>query len=126
MRAAVLTTACVLAVLVVWSNLRRTERAASVPPVAAAPAGGDVAAPPPGDAQPLQAAETSAAGDVPAYRPATSEPRREHVVRAGETLEMLAARYYGEPARAGEIYAANRDRIRDPSRLHPGQTLVIP
>jgi nucleoid-associated protein YgaU len=129
MRAAVLTTACVLAVLVVWSNLRRTERSAQDAPVAAATASdapADVAAPPPLAAQPAPTADATGDSEGTAYRPATSEPQREHLVRAGETLASLAERYYGDAARAPEIYAANRDRIRDPSQLHPGQTLVIP
>lgn len=127
MRAAILTTAFVIVALFVWSSSRERERRELA---------GDAAAPPsPRTALPDVAAGAAAAADTaapssdaraPVYEPATAQPAREHVVAAGDSLPGLAARYYGDPARADEIYRANRDRIRDPDRLHPGQTLVIP
>jgi nucleoid-associated protein YgaU len=126
MRAAILTTACVIAALILWSSLRQVERTAPVedaragaPAEAALP---DVAAAPAAEAPPVSAPADAGA----TYRPATAAPLREHVVAQGETLADIATRYYGDAARADEIYAANRDRIRDPAQLHAGQTLVIP
>ena len=49
-----------------------------------------------------------------------------HVVRPGETLWQIAALLSGDPDRWPELYRANRDQIRDPSRLYPGQRLAIP
>jgi nucleoid-associated protein YgaU len=105
MRAAIVTTLCVLSALTVWSALRESERAATEA-VSAAPSA-DVAS------GPLDAA----------YVPATS---RTHVVIAGDTLPALAVRYYGDARRAGEILAANRERIADPAQLPVGAALVIP
>ena len=51
---------------------------------------------------------------------------RVHVVQPGESLAQIAVRTTGKPGCWEEIYRANRDQIKDPSRLHPGQRLVIP
>jgi nucleoid-associated protein YgaU len=93
-----------------------TQSAPELPDVAAAPA---PRAPSPREASNSADAEVT-------YRPATSAPAREHVVAANETLADIAVRYYGDAARAADLYAANRDRIRDPAQLHAGQTLIIP
>ncbi|MGH0033277.1 MAG: LysM peptidoglycan-binding domain-containing protein [Myxococcota bacterium] len=49
-----------------------------------------------------------------------------HVVQPGETLWQIAAALSGNPHRWPEIYRANRDQIKDPSTLYPGQELAIP
>ena len=51
---------------------------------------------------------------------------RVHVVREGESLSQIAARLGGDPACWPVIYRANRDQIKDPAHLHPGQRLTIP
>jgi nucleoid-associated protein YgaU len=47
-----------------------------------------------------------------------------HQVVAGDTLESLAYRTYGDPALWREIAHANN--IDDPMRLRPGRTLLLP
>lgn len=49
-------------------------------------------------------------------------------VRAGETLSNIAARkeVYGDPLLWPLVYKANRDQIKDPRTIFPGQTLTIP
>jgi hypothetical protein len=58
------------------------------------------------------------------------EPPRPAVytVKRGETLPQIAARptIYGDSSLWPLIYRANRDQIRDPKRLWPGQILRIP
>ncbi|BCS53699.1 LysM peptidoglycan-binding domain-containing protein [Geobacter sp. SVR] len=51
-----------------------------------------------------------------------------HTVRRGETLPQIAARteIYNDSSLWPIIYRANRDQIRDPKQLWPGQTLKIP
>ena len=56
--------------------------------------------------------------------PATADPV--HVVQPGETLWQIAAALSGNPHRWPELYRANRDQIKDPSLLYPGQRLAIP
>lgn len=49
-------------------------------------------------------------------------------VRAGETLATVSARdeVYGDRLLWPLIYKANRDQIKDPRQIFPGQTLVVP
>lgn len=49
-----------------------------------------------------------------------------HEVRPGETLTRIAALTLGDAALWPALYRANRDQIRDPARLYPGQKLEIP
>ena len=49
-----------------------------------------------------------------------------HEVQPGETLWQIAARFTGDPHQWPELYRANRDQIKDPSLLYPGQVLSIP
>lgn len=60
----------------------------------------------------------------PKPRPAPTVYR----VRAGETLWTIAAQedIYGEALLWPLLYQANRDQIRDPRQVYPGQALNIP
>ncbi|MBI3893398.1 MAG: LysM peptidoglycan-binding domain-containing protein [Candidatus Wallbacteria bacterium] len=49
-----------------------------------------------------------------------------YTVHAGDTLAGISQKVYGTPDRWQEIYAANADRIRDPSNLDEGTQLRIP
>ena len=55
-----------------------------------------------------------------------AEQLSEHVVQPGESLSQIAARLGGSPRLWPVLYRANRDQIKDPSRLYPGQALRIP
>jgi nucleoid-associated protein YgaU len=48
------------------------------------------------------------------------------VVQPGNSLWRLARRTLGEGVRYTVIYEANRDRIRDPDLIYPGQIIEIP
>lgn len=74
--------------------------------------------PPPPEAPP-QAATPPPAAPPP-------EPMRQIVVRVHQTLWDIAREAYGQGALWEDIYAANRDRIADPSRIRPGQVLDVP
>jgi hypothetical protein len=54
----------------------------------------------------------------------TPEPERVHRVRSGETLDRIAAAYYGDSGRWRAVAAANQ--IEDPLNLSPGTVLAIP
>jgi nucleoid-associated protein YgaU len=58
--------------------------------------------------------------------PAVSAPEAHHTVRPGETLWDIAALTVGDPTLWPALYRANRDQIKDPAVLYPGQTLTIP
>lgn len=60
--------------------------------------------------------------------PPAPKPAAEIEVRAGETLSNIAARQevYGDPLLWPLVYKANRDQIKDPQQIFPGQVLTIP
>jgi len=51
---------------------------------------------------------------------------RVHVVQPGETLWQIARSTVGDPTLWPALYLANRDQIKDPTRVYPGQRLAIP
>ncbi len=57
--------------------------------------------------------------------PVPSEKTRVHIVREGETLPVIAQKYYGDPSRWVDIYKANKDKIPR-GKVEPGQELIIP
>lgn len=64
-----------------------------------------------------------------AARPAVAADEaveRVHVVQPGETLWQIAALVTGDPTLWQALYRANRDQIRDPAVLYPGQRLEVP
>jgi nucleoid-associated protein YgaU len=55
-----------------------------------------------------------------------SASTRVHTVKPGETLWTIARTTVGDGVFWPALYAANRDRIKDPARVYPGQQLEIP
>ena len=49
-----------------------------------------------------------------------------YTVKAGDTLEKIAARLYGDASQWRRIYDANRELLKTPNRIYPGQKLAIP
>lgn len=50
----------------------------------------------------------------------------QHIVEDGETLSSIAAQYFGNPHLWPALYRANRDQIKNPAQLYPGQSLLVP
>jgi len=48
------------------------------------------------------------------------------VVESGNSLWRIARRLYGRGVAYTVIYDANRDRIKDPDRIYPGQVFSVP
>jgi len=48
------------------------------------------------------------------------------IVSRGDSLWHISRITYGDGTRYAIVYRANRDRIRDPNLIHPGQILVLP
>jgi len=49
-----------------------------------------------------------------------------YVVVKGDSLSKIAQRQYGKASQWRRIYEANRDVIKDPDLIYPGQQLRIP
>ena len=73
-------------------------------------AGGSSTAPP---------ADKSAAPNV-------ADVEKTYTVVAGDTLSKIAKREYGDASKWHRIYEANKDTIKNPDLIYPGQTFKIP
>jgi len=49
-----------------------------------------------------------------------------HTVAKGESLSLIAKKYYKDPMKYKAIFEANTNILKDPDLIHPGQELVIP
>jgi nucleoid-associated protein YgaU len=70
-------------------------------------------------------ADTSAAGP-PGAAPNVTDQERTYTVVAGDTLSKIAKREYGDASKWHRIYDANKDTIKNPDLIYPGQTFKIP
>lgn len=57
---------------------------------------------------------------------ASSTATRFYVVVSGDSLSKIAKREYGDAQKWKQIFEANRDIIKDPNLIHPGQKLKLP
>jgi nucleoid-associated protein YgaU len=58
--------------------------------------------------------------------PAGSVETHTYVVVKGDSLSKIASRQYGDAQQWRRIFEANRDLIKDPDLIYPGQQLRIP
>ena len=49
-----------------------------------------------------------------------------YTVKAGDTLSKISKQFYGDGNAYMKIFNANKDKLKDPNMIHPGQQLVIP
>src|SRR5260370_5287228 len=54
------------------------------------------------------------------------EQARHYAVRPGDTLSLIAQRFYGNPADWRGLYQANRSVIHNPDAIYPGEVLNVP
>ena len=66
----------------------------------------------------------AAAGEV-ANAPAEA-PKKNVIIRRGDTLWQISRRIYGRGVRYSTIYLANKDVTANPNRIFPGQVFAIP
>lgn len=57
---------------------------------------------------------------------AAALPQTNVTIQPGYTLWAVAKKRYGEGIRYVQIYEANRDRIKDPNLIYPGQVFDLP
>jgi nucleoid-associated protein YgaU len=61
---------------------------------------------------------------APGQRPV--EQVRTYTVVSGDSLSKIAKREYGDANKWHAIFEANRDKLKDPDRIYPGQVLTLP
>ena len=70
---------------------------------------------------------------IPAPPPPAAEKKPEPVetveyyeIKSGDTLSAIAKRFYGKASAYTKIFEANREVIKDPNKIYPGQKIRIP
>ena len=58
--------------------------------------------------------------------PSPAQSARTYTVVKGDSLSKIAKRVLGDASLWPRIYEANRNIIKDPDLIHPGQVLTIP
>lgn len=58
--------------------------------------------------------------------PAPKQQNKTYTVVRGDCLWNIAKKFYGNGSQYTKIYNANRDKIRNPNLIYPGQVLTIP
>jgi nucleoid-associated protein YgaU len=56
----------------------------------------------------------------------SSTAEKTYVVVAGDSLSKIAKREYGNANDWNRIFEANKDILKDPNKIYPGQKLRIP
>lgn len=56
----------------------------------------------------------------------SSTATKVYVVKSGDSLSKIAQLEYGNASDWKRIYEANRDILKDPDKIFPGQKLKIP
>lgn len=80
----------------------------------------------------VQSGSTSTAAEsapsLPPLAPTTGTTGQSqtYVVVAGDSLSKIAKQFYGDANKWHRIHEANRDQIKNPDLIHPGQKLTIP
>lgn len=78
----------------------------------------------------VKGGSSSTARDVPDFSGvqggSSSTATTTYVVVSGDSLSKIAQRLYGHGDQWPRIYEANRDILKNPDRIYPGQKLTIP
>jgi nucleoid-associated protein YgaU len=62
----------------------------------------------------------------PRVTPSPTAAPRTYTIQKGDTLSAIAQREYGNAQEWRAIYEANRDTIKDPDMIYPGQKINLP
>ena len=58
--------------------------------------------------------------------PAPTPKAQAYTVQSGDTLSKISKQFYGDANRYMKIFDANKDQLKDPNVIKPGQVLKIP
>lgn len=63
----------------------------------------------------------------PPKRETSQAPKQStYTVKSGDCLWNIAKKYLGDGSRYNEIYNLNKDKIKNPNLIYPGQVLTLP
>jgi len=62
---------------------------------------------------------------APAAAPAAAAVKT-YTVQAGDNLSKISKQFYGDASKYMKIFDANKDQLKDPNMIKPGQVLKIP
>ncbi len=65
-------------------------------------------------------------GGVQSTAPITQPEHSIYVVKKGDTLSKIAKDHYGKSSKYHAIFNANKDILKDPDHIYPGQELKLP
>lgn len=68
----------------------------------------------------VQSGSSSTAPETPAAK------EQSYTVKSGDSLSKIAKHVYGDADKWHAIFEANRDKIKNPDLIHPGQVLTLP
>ena len=72
-------------------------------------------------------ADVRATSSTPGTSPTPGpQPERTYTVKSGDTLSKIAKDLLGDSNAYTDIFNANRDVLKDPNKIQPGQVLKIP
>ena len=115
------------------SQLRISESyvdpsAATEGPAASSARAGTQAAPPGGEPKPEAEAVSQAAQAQSEGRSVQPEEagNRLYTIQSGDTLSAIAKQFYGDANKYMVIFEANREILKDPNKIYPGQAIRIP
>lgn len=58
--------------------------------------------------------------------PTAGSTGQTYTVKSGDSLSKIAKHVYGDASKWHRIYDANKDKIKNPDLIHPGQEFTIP
>lgn len=63
---------------------------------------------------------------IPEVTQPTSVNLEKYTVQKGDTLQKISQKFYGTTKKWIKIYEANKDRLKGPNKIYPGQIIDIP
>ena len=81
---------------------------------------------PKADFSDVHGGSSSTAPEVRAPGAGAEREVRSYTVKSGDSLSKIAKREYGDADKWHAIYEANRDQIKNPDLIYPGQVFVLP
>lgn len=74
----------------------------------------------------IKGVEKVDADGLSAPAPKVEEPTTYYTVKRGDSLSLIAKRHYGDPMKYKQLFEENKEIIKDPNLIYPGQVLRIP